>query len=137
MRRALQTAAPMAAACAAPLRIEPGLHERKVGELCGKTHAEAAGLWTETLRNWCAGDLDFAPPWAESFLALQRRVLAVWERLAEEYAGKSLVVVTHGHVCRALLIGLLPGLSVPDWETIGPFQNASLTELVHAGGWRA
>ena len=35
MRRALDTASPIARACGLPLRIEPSLHERRVGALSG------------------------------------------------------------------------------------------------------
>src|SRR6059058_5481382 len=35
MRRALATAEPIARACAVTIRIEPALHERRVGKLAG------------------------------------------------------------------------------------------------------
>ena len=41
-------------------------------------------------------------------------------------------------VCGALLLSLLPGLSVAGWEELGPIRNASLTELVRASdGWQS
>src|SRR6266511_4717078 len=126
MQRALQTARPIAAACGTPLHIEPELHERKVGELSGKTNAETGGLWTETLRRWSDGELDFATPGAESFLTLQRRALGAWSRIVAEHEGKTVVVVAHGHVCRVLLLSLLPGLSPAGWEELGPIRNAAL-----------
>jgi 2,3-bisphosphoglycerate-dependent phosphoglycerate mutase len=138
MQRAVQTAQPIAEACGTELRIEPELHERNVGELRGKTNQEAGGLWTETLRRWKEGDLGFSPPGAESFLAVQRRALAVWERLAVEYAGRTIVVVAHGHVCRVLLLSLLSSFSLTSWEELGPIRNASITELLHSeAGWEA
>src|SRR5262245_5112108 len=77
MIRAIQTATPIAEACGVVLRIEADLHERAVGELRGKTHAEAEAVWQETLRHWRAGEIDFAPPGAESFLDVQRRSLPI------------------------------------------------------------
>jgi probable phosphoglycerate mutase len=138
MIRARQTAEPIAEACGVPLLIEPDLHERKVGQLAGKTNAETGGLWTTTVRRWQEGELDFAPPGAESFLDMQRRILPVFRRLAENFADQTLVVVAHGHVCRAALISLLPGLSIDWWERMGPIPNLALTELLHsAQGWEA
>jgi broad specificity phosphatase PhoE len=138
MQRALQTAAPIAQACGLEVRVEPDLHERRVGELQGRTNEQTGGLWTRTLDRWRAGDLAFAPPGAESFLDVQRRVLAVWNRLTTEFAGRTAVIVAHGHVCRVLLLSLLPGLSVDRWEDLGPIRNVAVTELVHSGeSWQA
>jgi broad specificity phosphatase PhoE len=138
MRRAVQTAEPIAAACGLPVRIEPDLHERKVGEIAGWPHARARPVWQETLRSWMDGALDFASPGAESFSAMQRRLLPLWQRLADDHAGQTFVVVGHGHVCRVLLVSLLPGLSVRDWDRWGMIHNVALTELVADGpSWRA
>src|SRR5438552_16080696 len=45
MRRAVQTAAPVAAACGVPHLLEPFLHERQVGSLSGKQHEEGDAIW--------------------------------------------------------------------------------------------
>ena len=42
MRRALDTAGPIARACGVPLRVEAALHERRVGALRGTTAGVAA-----------------------------------------------------------------------------------------------
>ncbi len=130
MIRAIQTATPIAGACAVPLRIEPDLHERRVGALCGKTHAEAEVVWRETLRRWQLGETDYAPPDAESFLAVQRRVVPVVLRLADEYDGQTIAVIAHGHVCRVLLLSILPEKSHATWEDLGAIRNLGITELV-------
>ncbi len=137
MIRAMQTAAPIARACGVDLRVEKELYERAVGELCGKTHAEAALGWHETLRRWGMGELDFAPPGAESFLDVQRRAVPVLERLAGEFDGRTIVVVAHGHVIRVLLLSLLPGKSMATWEEMGAIRNVSVTELLRTSeGWQ-
>jgi 2,3-bisphosphoglycerate-dependent phosphoglycerate mutase len=48
MRRAVETARPIAEACGVPLQIEPGLHERRIGQLCGLPFADENELWAET-----------------------------------------------------------------------------------------
>jgi probable phosphoglycerate mutase len=140
MRRAVATAGPVAELCGLPLRVEPDLHERRVGELGGRP-AGGHPLWLDTVRRWTAGETGYAPPGSESFDDVRNRVLPVWERLTTEYAGRSVLVVAHGHVCRVLLLTLLPGRSVADWRTIGPIANVGVSELLRdddpAGPWRA
>jgi len=138
MRRARDTALPIAAACGLSLRIEPDLHERRVGALSGTPFVTTHGLWPQTLQRWMAGETAYAPDGAESFDEIRGRVLPVWERLTEEFAQRCLVVVAHGVVCKVLCLSILPGWGVGDWKRLGPIQNVALTELVaHDGTWEA
>jgi probable phosphoglycerate mutase len=89
MRRAVETAAPIAQACGLPIQIEPALHERRIGSLCGQPYEALHGPWAETLRRWQAGDLAYATPGAESFLTVRDRVLPVWFRLGENFAAQT------------------------------------------------
>jgi probable phosphoglycerate mutase len=134
MRRARQTAEPIAAACGLPLHIEPDLHERRVGALTGLPFEASNNLWQQTASRWAAGETVFAPPGAESFEDIRQRVVPVWNRLTERYARQSIVLVTHGVVCKVLMLSLADGLSVADWRGLGSIRNAALHELVHSGG---
>jgi broad specificity phosphatase PhoE len=136
MRRAIDTAVPIAAACGLELEIEPELHERRVGALAGIP--TGSPVWKETLRRWMGGETHFAPPDAESFDAIRDRVLPIWQRLTERFAEKTLLIVAHGAVCKVLLLSLLPGRSVADWKRLGVVPNVGLSELVGgAGSWEA
>jgi probable phosphoglycerate mutase len=138
MRRACETATPIAQACGLTLRIEPELHERRVGALSGTPTQRRDGVWQDTLRRWMAGDTAYAPPGAESFDDIRCRVLPVWQRLTAECAGQTLVLVAHGVVCKVLLCSLLPGYSASDWKRIGPIHNVAINELRYEGEqWRA
>ncbi len=139
MRRALDTAGPIARACGLTVQVEPLLHERRVGALSGTPTALRDGVWPATLKRWMAGDTDHAPSGAESFDEIRGRVLPVWERLVEQYAGRTIVVVAHGVVCKVLLVSLLPGCGVGDWKRLGETPNGGISELVREGGvaWRA
>jgi broad specificity phosphatase PhoE len=137
MRRARETALPIARACGVPLRIEPDLHERSVGKLCGMPTKGDDGVWPSTLERWMAGETAFAPPGAESFDDVQRRVLPVWQRLTTDHAGETIVLVVHGIVCRVLLLSLVPGYSVRDWHRIKT-HNVAISELLRESNlWRA
>jgi broad specificity phosphatase PhoE len=137
MRRAIDTATPLAAACGQPLRIEPDLHERKVGTL-GGTSVHGGGVWPETVRRWTAGDIDFASPGAESFAQIRDRIVPIWERLTDEYADRPFVIVAHGVVCRVLILSVVEGFSVADWPRLAPTANVAVNELVGEGNrWHA
>jgi broad specificity phosphatase PhoE len=85
-----------------------------------------------------AGDTGHAPEGAESFDAIRARVLPVWERVTQQHEGKTVVIVAHGIVCRVLLLSLLPGWGLADWQPLSPMRNAAVNEVVRgAAGWEA
>ena len=64
--------------------------------------------------------------------------MPVWRQLATEYAGRGVVVVAHGVVCKVLLLSLIPGHSAADWSKLGPVRNVGISELVWTGSaWKA
>lgn len=129
MLRARSTAEPIARACGLSIQIEPDLHERRVGVLAGTPTGLSEGLWPDTLNRWLAGETGFAPDGAESFDAIQKRVLPVWERVTVAASGRSLVIVAHGVVCKVLLLSVVPGYTIADWKRLGPIYNVAITEL--------
>ena len=138
MRRARRTAEAISRATRLPLRIEPALHERKVGSLQGTPVMGEFGVWPETLKRWMAGDTGYAPEGTESFDDMARRVLPVWDRLAAEYAGKTAAIVAHGIVIRVILLSVLEGYNVADWPKLGRIQNVSVSEVAGGGRrWKA
>jgi len=137
MLRARQTVQPIAAACGLPVRIEPLLHERKVGGLAGMPAQSGLGIWPDTLEQWIAGNTAYAPEGSESFDALQARLMPVWERIVSEYCGKATVIVCHGIVCRVLLLSILKR-PVSDWMRLGHVSNLAISELFEEDGkWQA
>jgi broad specificity phosphatase PhoE len=139
MRRAVDTAFPIASLCAVPHTTERDLHERFVGSLSGTTFSASEGPWSETLLRWQAGETAFATPGAESFDAIRSRVLPAWGRVVSVHRGGRVVVVCHGVVVKVLLFSLLPGLTVADWTRVGKVLNLAVSSLVQSpgGAWRA
>lgn len=138
MLRAADTARPIAAACGVPHLLEADLHERRVGTLAGMPFSQSEGPWSETLKQWQAGQLDFTTSGAESFAAIRDRVLPAWKRALETHAGGRVVVVAHGVVCKVLLLNLLADHSHADWVRIGKVANVAVSELVgNSSGWQA
>jgi probable phosphoglycerate mutase len=138
MRRARDTAGPIAAACGLTPILEPELHERRVGDLAGRPFGGKDGVWPATLRRWMAGETGFTPEDAESFDDIRNRVLPVWNRLTHEWSGRRIIIVAHGVVCKVLLLSNLQGYGVTDWDRLGSIQNVGITEVVQDGvAWRA
>lgn len=137
MRRALESAEPIARACGLTLQIEPTLHERRVGVLSGTRTSPPNDLWNSTIARWESGDVDYALPGAESFTDIRDRVLPAWERLARHYDGKTWVLIVHGVVIRVLLISILPEFQPFGWHEIG-ITNLAVNDLRwDAGRWTA
>lgn len=130
MRRAAETAAPIAAACGVPHLVEPLLHERRVGPLSLKPRAEADLIWNDTIMRWLAGETSYAFPSMESYDELRARVVPAFRRVVAAHPGGRVVIVCHGVVCKVLLLSLLRGYGPADWVKIGSIPNLAVSELV-------
>lgn len=96
LSRARQTAEIALAARAGELRHDAALEEIRVGVADGMTFADAVQRWGMPDLH---GDPDRAfCPGAESFNEFQRRVRGALSRIAREYAGRTVMVFTHGGV---------------------------------------
>jgi probable phosphoglycerate mutase len=134
MRRAVETAEPIARACGVELLIEPDLHERRIGNLCGMPYDDQEGPWAETIRRWQSGETGFATEGAESLDAVRDRVMPVWVRLAERFADRTYAIVAHGAVMNVLLINLEPEFTGGNEFR---YPNLGITEAVRVGNkWR-
>lgn len=139
MRRAVDTAAPIATACGVEHIIEPAFHERRIGILGGTSFALDEGPWVETLRHWTAGDTAFTTPGAESYDDLKARLLPEWQRFVERVRGRRTVLVTHGIVCKVLLLTILPVWGPRRWHELGKVANLAVSEVCgdSQGNWSA
>ncbi|MFP5020430.1 bifunctional RNase H/acid phosphatase [Pseudonocardia phyllosphaerae] len=94
LRRARQTAAAVAETTGAPLEVRDALIETDFGGWEGLTFAEARERDPELHGRWL-GSSQVAPPGGESFAAVGERVAAERARIVEEFAGETVVVVSH------------------------------------------
>jgi broad specificity phosphatase PhoE len=118
--RAEQTAHQLRLKSSATLTLTPILRERNFGDLRGQSYEHiAVDFFAE----------DYLPANGESWNEFNVRVAEAWQQiiaLAAKTQG-SLAVVTHGLVCRALVVnhlGLPAGMSLPD-----KWSNTSLSEF--------
>jgi ribonuclease H / adenosylcobalamin/alpha-ribazole phosphatase len=94
LRRALQTAEPVAAELSVPVTEHDGLVETDFGDWEGLTFAEAAARDPDLHRRWL-GDETVRPPGGESFAEVGVRVAALRDQLLAEYPGQTLLLVSH------------------------------------------
>jgi probable phosphoglycerate mutase len=118
--RARMTAAPLAARSGIAIEESPLLQERNFGDLRGVPYAEL----TEN-----PFGSDFLPPNGEDWPTFHARVADAFAFIVSRHrsVNGTLVVVTHGLVCRALVErhALLPeGVTVPE-----RFDNTSITVI--------
>jgi probable phosphoglycerate mutase len=94
VRRTRESAEILAGVLDKSLAVEPGFAEMEFGSWDGMTFAEVAEKHPADLDAWL-GSLDVGPGGGESFLQVEERVLAGLQRVLDEYAGRTVVVVSH------------------------------------------
>jgi ribonuclease H / adenosylcobalamin/alpha-ribazole phosphatase len=94
LRRARQTAEPVAAALGVSVKTHDGLLETDFGDWDGLTFAEARERDPELHRGWL-GDETVPPPGGESFAAVGVRIARLRDELLATYPGETLLLVSH------------------------------------------
>jgi broad specificity phosphatase PhoE len=107
LRRALETAAPLAAAAGLAPVADEGLVEIDFGELEGMAYDEIARERPELYRRWMEEPTAVAFPGGESYAGLRARVLAAALAIRERHAGETVALVAHGGVVRVVLADAL------------------------------
>lgn len=115
--------------------VEPELIEQSLGEWQGLPHAELPARLTLPKHAFWPLAGDERPPGGETMVEVITRVGTALERLAGEYAGEDVVIVSHGGAIRAAVAHCLR--IGPDNALHLSVQNLSLTRLEHSeDGWR-
>jgi probable phosphoglycerate mutase len=102
LARAMQTAAPLAAALGLTVAPEPRLRERAYGIFEGERYAGLAERYPVEWAAHLARDPDWVIPGGESIAQLRDRVRAALAELARRHAGSQIAVVAHGGVLDAV-----------------------------------
>lgn len=136
MRRARETAEPIARACDLVNQVVESLHECKMGPLAGQPIIKGLAQYLETKLRWERGELDYTQPGGESYAEVRDRVIPAFQALADRHPGQTIVVVAHGQVIRILIISLVPGYGPADFDSI-PINHVAVNDLAFDGQtWR-
>jgi broad specificity phosphatase PhoE len=104
LRRAVETARPLAEVLGLEVQVDDDLIEMAVGDLEGLSPRELSERYGDFLREWFstqAGNLRM--PGGESLQDVQDRAWAAIERLRERHPEETVVVVTHNFTIHAIL----------------------------------
>jgi uncharacterized phosphatase len=99
----------------------PGLH--LLDEIVERRYGDAEGLTYEQVEERFPGDMDV--PGRETRDAVAERVIPALVSLAEQYRGRSIVVVSHGGVIRAVLLHAATQAHQDDLAS-DPIRNGSV-----------
>jgi probable phosphoglycerate mutase len=113
LRRALETAAPIAELLDLEVHVEPALRERSLGDAEG-TPSRLLGADRSGIDGGRVVDADAAPPGGESVRQLYERAVSCAARLLSAHRG-DLVLVCHGGIVRVLL-GWFRGEALDEFE---------------------
>jgi alpha-ribazole phosphatase len=141
LRRARETAEPVATTHGLELVQLPELREVNVGSWQGLTRDEAEIRFPGGFERWREGGTGWDD--GESYGEMSARVLAAVEGIANEHRGGRVLVVTHGGPIRAIH-GAALGMDVEAYRRIRPvepnarlsavcFEQGRLTEVCPAG----
>lgn len=107
LRRALQTAQPLADALHLSIQIHDGLNDIDFGALEGMTVQDAQQAFPEVMETWLTRPGHAKFPKGDSFKKLRARIEAMLEGLSTKHAGQTVALVSHKVVCGALLCVVL------------------------------
>jgi broad specificity phosphatase PhoE len=126
LRRAVDTAEVVGAACGLPLKFDPRLRETHLGLWQGHTVAEIERDYPGAIAAW-RSDPAWAPPEGESRIDVVARSRPVVDELDAELAdsdgvSETVLLVAHGGLIAGLVTGLLD-LPPSAWPSFGGLGN--------------
>jgi 2,3-bisphosphoglycerate-dependent phosphoglycerate mutase len=125
LRRAMQTAEPLAAALQLKIRTDDRLKEINAGEFQGLEWDEIEKKWPDAAKRWRQQMPDFIIPGGESRRALAERGRAALEAI--HAAGhRQAIVIAHGGVLAGALRSVL---QIPEELSPFSFYNAAINKL--------
>jgi broad specificity phosphatase PhoE len=111
LRRALETATPLALHRKLVPVVHEGLREIDFGEIEGARYEEVEKSRPDLFQSWMSDPSGVSFPGGESFADLRLRVLAAAEEIRARHRGGGIALVAHGGVTRAIVAAIL---SMPD-----------------------
>lgn len=129
LRRAMETAQPIAQRLGLQVALHPDLREIDLGQVSGLSLEEFAARFPDHYARWQDREnLDFTWPEGEQRQAFFCRVSRAVEEIVGRHPGEVIAVVAHGGTIRAALAGLLGSKGPPWWSY--KVENASITHVV-------
>ena len=130
LRRAVETANPLAELTRAPLLTTDSLRERSVGVMEGLTFAEAAAQHPEQYQALLQRDFDHVLLGGESYRQMLDRAAAKLDETIQKHRGGRIALFTHtGTIC-ILILHLMGALDSPNLKPVWiATQNCGLARF--------
>lgn len=125
LRRAMQTARPIAEVLKLAIRTDPRLMEVHAGEFQDRLRVDLEEQYPEAMARWRGGHPDFPLPGGETRRHLMKRGLEAFQQIAGG-GQEQVVVVSHGGLLAAALKALL---GIPAQRHPFVLDNGSITRL--------
>jgi len=125
LKRALQTAQPIADALRLPIQTDDRLKEIHAGVFQGLVWSEIVAQYPAESVRWKNQEFDFTIPGGESRRQLVDRGVSIFREIREQ-GHRQVVIVSHGGLLAAALKGLL---QIPPALNPFRFYNTALTKL--------
>jgi broad specificity phosphatase PhoE len=107
LRRAMQTAQPLADALRIPVQPHEGLSDIDFGALEGMTVEDARQAFPEVIETWLTRPGHVKFPKGDSFKKMRTRIEAMLDEVSAKHDGQTIALVSHKVVCGALLCVVL------------------------------
>lgn len=133
LRRAEETAAPIAEHFDLKYKISAGLREMNFGSWEGLSWEEVEARFPEDSRAWSKRFPYHRPPGGESFREFKSRVISELERLSQRVSSCYSLVVTHAGFIRTAIAWIL---GVPDKRISLIAQDYGAATILEASGGR-
>ncbi len=133
LRRACQTAKPIADTFGLPIIPEKEMREISAGDWEGVSFASLKNTHAEAFRIWITDLGNAVCPNGESTAQMAERILNAVTRIAKENDGKTVVITTHATPIRALQCHVL-GKPLREIQQLSWVSNASVTEVDYENG---
>lgn len=129
LRRAMETARPVAEALGLPIQTDPRLKEVHAGVFQDRVRSQLDELFPEVLARWRSGDPDFAIPGGETRRHLMERGRKVFDEILRS-GHQQVAVVSHGGLIAAAIKSLL---EIPAGRHPFNLDNGSISQLTVDG----
>jgi alpha-ribazole phosphatase len=130
LRRALETAIPIASRHGLDPLTHGGLRELDFGEFEGERYEDLESRDPATFRAWMTDPANVTFPGGESFSDLRGRALSAAQEICARHPGASVAVVAHAGVTRAILAASLDMPATALFRLDQPYGAVSVIDWI-------
>lgn len=134
LKRCSEFAEELAQSLKLPLNNESEFKEVSFGLWEGKTADELLKSDPENIKRYWNDPIQETPPQGENLLSFEKRILAAWQKILNDYKGGHVLLISHAGVMRIILCHIL-GMPVTELFKLDiGLAKASRIQVEHAEG---